>query len=134
MQHDLLQSSFIDLDELDDSKNVGAVIGCLGVSLADMQVDEEPTVAACIEMVSQLLRTASPSKEILKFGGLYQQVGNLPNNENLRKVVLQLVEMLKNRGGSFSVQTYVAAVDLIKLIVRGNETGLFDGYAAETVN
>jgi hypothetical protein len=31
MQKDLLESSFIDLDELDDSKNVAAVISCLNV-------------------------------------------------------------------------------------------------------
>jgi len=36
MQHDLLESSFIDLDELDDNKNVGVVIGCLSVRLVAM--------------------------------------------------------------------------------------------------
>ena len=55
MQRDLTESSFIDLDELDDSKNVGAVIGCLNT-------DDEATVAACIEMITQLLKAAAPTK------------------------------------------------------------------------
>jgi|JI9StandDraft_2_1071091.scaffolds.fasta_scaffold789520_2 hypothetical protein len=42
--------------------------------------------------------------------------------------------MLKQRSGSFSVETYVAASDLIKFIVKGNSTGLFDGFAALTLN
>lgn len=32
MQRDLMESSFIDLDELDDNKNVAAFMGCLSVT------------------------------------------------------------------------------------------------------
>jgi hypothetical protein len=43
--------------------------------------------------------------------------------------VRQLIEMFRVRSGCFVVQTYMAAADLIKSIVKGNKSGLFDGYA-----
>lgn len=124
------------MDELDDGKNVGTVIDCLNVLPPAIQCDDEATVAICIEMINQLLKTQVSCREILKFGGLYlsEQPGNLPNSDNLRRIVLRLLEMLQNRSGSFSVDTYVAAADLLKSIVRNNEMGLFDGFAAEILN
>lgn len=93
-------------------------------------------MASCIELITQLLKTATPSKEILKFGGLHlsEQSSNLHNSDNLRRIVLKVVDMLRTRNGSFTIQTYLSATELLKMIVRNNESALFDCQAVAMIN